>query len=128
MIQNLTIDLSEITYTHAYWLFLLPLIGAAADIITGWIQASINGTWDSTKMRKGLYRKGGEILIVLLGYAAELAVAVAAQAHVATFLSIYVVIMETLSVIENLDQAGVPVPSFLRDKLGKIKDEADKGE
>lgn len=128
MIQNLTIDLSEITYTHAYWLFLLPLIGAAADILTGWIQASVNGTWDSTKMRKGLYRKGGEILIVLLGYAAELAVAVAAQAHVATFLSIYVVIMETLSVIENLDQAGIPVPSFLRDKLGKIKDEADKGE
>ena len=128
MIQNLTIEISQITYTHAYWIFLLPLIGAAADILTGWIQASINGTWDSTKMRKGLYRKSGEILIVLLGYAAELAVDIAAQAHVATFLSIYVVIMEILSVIENLDQAGVAVPSFLRDKLGKIKDGADKGE
>lgn len=128
MIENLTFELSQISYTHAYWVFLLPLIGAAADILTGWIQASVNGTWDSTKMRKGLYRKGGEILIVLLGYAAELAVAVAAQAHVATFLSIYVVIMETLSVIENLDQAGVPVPAFLRDRLGKIKDKADKGE
>lgn len=122
------INIAEITYTHAYWLFLLPLIGAAADILTGWIQASVNGTWDSTKMRKGLYRKGGEILVVLLAYVAELAVAVVAQAHVATFLSLYVVIMEVLSVIENLDQAGIVVPKFLRDKLGKIKEDVDKGE
>ena len=128
MIENLTFELSQISYTHAYWVFLLPLIGAAADIITGWIQASINGTWDSTKMRKGLYRKGGELLIVLLGYVAELAVGVVAQAHVANFLSGYVVLMEFISVLENLDQAGVPVPAFLRGKLGKIKDDADKGE
>lgn len=52
-------DLSNFSYSHIYWIFLLPLIGAGADIVTGWIQATINGTWDSTKMRKGLYRKGG---------------------------------------------------------------------
>lgn len=52
-------DLSNITYSHIYWIFLMPLIGAGADILTGWIQATINGVWDSTKMRKGLYRKSG---------------------------------------------------------------------
>ena len=128
MIQNLTIEFSQITYTHAYWIFLLPLIGAAADILTGWIQASVNGTWDSTKMRKGLYRKGGEIAVVLLGVIAEYAVEMAANAHVATFLSMYIVIMEVLSVIENLDQAGIILPAFIRDRLGKVKDNIDKGE
>ena len=58
------IEINDLNFTHAYWVFLLPVIGVCADIITGWIQASVNGTWDSTKMRKGLYRKSGELLLV----------------------------------------------------------------
>ena len=117
--------LDTVQYTHQYWIFLLPVLGAMADIITGWIQASINATWDSTKMRKGLFRKGGELLVVVLAFVTEYALQVAAQAHVATFLSIYIVIMEALSVLENLDQAGVPIPPIIRDKLGKVKHEFD---
>ena len=113
--------LDTVQYTHQYWIFLLPVLGAMADIITGWIQASINATWDSTKMRKGLFRKGGELLVVVLAFVTEYALQVAAQAHVATFLSIYIVIMEALSVLENLDQAGVPIPPIIRDRLGKVK-------
>lgn len=37
--------IKEISFTHRYWIILLPLILIGADIITGWIQASINGTW-----------------------------------------------------------------------------------
>ena len=117
--------LDAVKYTHEYWIFLLPLLGAIADIVTGWIQASINATWDSTKMRKGLFRKAGELLVVVLAFVTEYALQVAAQAHVATFLSIYIVIMEALSVLENLDQAGVPIPPIIRDKLGKVKHEFD---
>ena len=117
--------LDTVQYTHQYWIFLLPVLGAMADIITGWIQASINATWDSTKMRKGLFRKGGELLVVVLAFVTEYALQVAAQAHIATFLSIYIVIMEALSVFENLDQAGVPIPPIIRDRLGKVKHELD---
>lgn len=117
--------LDTVQYTHQYWIFLLPVLGAFADIVTGWIQASINSTWDSTKMRKGLFRKGGELLVVVLAFVTEYALQVAAQAHVATFLSIYIVIMEALSVLENLDQAGVPIPPIIRDRLGKVKHELD---
>ena len=119
--------LDTVQYTHQYWIFLLPVLGAFADIITGWIQASINSTWDSTKMRKGLFRKGGELLVVVLAFVTEYALQVAAQAHIATFLSIYIVIMEALSVLENLDQAGVPIPPIIRDRLGKVKHDMDGG-
>ena len=54
----------EIQFTHRYWVLLLPLILMSADIVTGWIQATINGTWDSTKMRTGLFRKSGEMLVI----------------------------------------------------------------
>ena len=121
-------DLTNISYTSIYWLFLLPAIWIAVDIITGWIQASVNGTWDSTKMRKGLFRKGGEFLVVVIAFVTEYAIPVLQDIHVARFASIYIVIMEVLSVIENLDQAGVPIPSFLHDRLKKIKDSADTGE
>ena len=118
-------DLSNFSYSHIYWIFLLPLIGAGADIVTGWIQATINGTWDSTKMRKGLYRKGGELLVVIIAFVAEAAIPVIAEYRVATWISLYIVIMEAVSVLENLDQAGVAFPKSILKKLGKVKAELD---
>lgn len=112
--------LQEISYTHRFWVFLLPLILMAADVVTGWIQASVNGTWDSTKMRKGLFRKSGELLIIIVAYVIYEAIAL--PVDVPVFISGYVVIMEILSVLENLDQAGVPVPAWLTRRLKKAAD------
>ena len=111
-------DIQEVNFTSRYWVLLLPLILMAADIITGWIQATVNGTWDSTKMRKGLYRKSGEILIIVLAYV--ISVAVSLPFDVAAFIAGYVVIMELISVCENLDQAGLPVPTWIVRRLGKV--------
>ena len=118
-------DLSNFSYSHIYWIFLLPLIGAGADIVTGWIQASINNNWKSVIMRKGLYRKSGELLIVILAFVAEQAVPVIAQYKVATWISLYICIMESISVLENLDKAGVGFPKSILRKLGKVKEELD---
>ena len=118
-------DLSTFSYSHIYWIFLLPLIGAGADIVTGWIQATINGTWDSTKMMKGLYRKGGELLVVIIAFIAEEAVPALASYRLATWISFYIVVMEAVSVLENLNQAGVNFPKVLLKKLGKVKEELD---
>ena len=118
-------DLSTFSYSHIYWIFLLPLIGAGADIVTGWIQASVNNNWKSVIMRKGLYRKSGELLIVVLGFIAEQAVPVIGQYKLATWISLYICIMEAISVLENLDKAGVGFPKSILRKLGKVKEELD---
>lgn len=89
-------------------------------MVTGWIQASVNGTWDSTKMRKGLFRKSGELMIIIVAYVIYEAIAL--PVDVPVFISTYVVIMEILSVLENLDQAGVPVPAWLTRRLKKAAD------
>ena len=112
--------IKEITFTHRYWVILLPLILIGADIVTGWIQASVNGTWDSTKMRKGLFRKSGELLIIIVAYVIYEAIAL--PVDVPVFISAYVAIMEILSVLENLDQAGVPVPAWLTRRLKRAAD------
>lgn len=54
---------------------------------------------------QGLFRKGGELLVVVLAFVTEYALEVAAHAHIATFASVYIIVMESLSVLENLDQA-----------------------
>ena len=114
--------LEQIHFTAPYWIFALPCIGAGADIITGWIQASINGTWDSTKMRKGLYRKVGEILVVVVAWV--VGVAITLPVDVASMAAGYIVIMEGISILENLDQAGINIPIIKR-ILKKTKDAID---
>lgn len=117
---------NEIKFTSALWPMLLPLVLMGADILTGWIQASVNGTWDSTKMRKGLFRKSGELVIIILAYIIQIAVAL--PVDVFLFISIYVCVMEILSVIENLDQAGLPVPSWITKRLKKAMNDIVSGD
>lgn len=124
-------QLQEITFTHRYWILLLPLALMTADIVTGWIQASINNTWDSTKMRVGLFRKSGELLVVIVAYVIYAAINL--PVDVPAFVASYIVIMEIISVFENLDQAGLPVPHWITRKLKKVandltEDEVDENE
>ncbi len=115
--------LQSITYTHDYWIFLAPLLMHMADVITGWVQATINKTWDSTKMRNGIMLKALLLFIVILAYFFEYAIEAVRQAHVATFVSIVIVWMELVSVFENLHKAGVPLPRFIEIHLKKAKEE-----
>lgn len=111
-------NIQDITFTSRYWVILLPAILMAADIITGWLQATINETWDSTKMRKGLFRKSAEILVIVIAFA--ISTAIKLPVDIPAFISIYVIVMEILSVCENLDQAGLPVPTWITRRLGKV--------
>ena len=117
-------SLEKVSFTAPYWVILLPSILMAADIVTGWIQASINATWDSTKMRKGLFRKSGELVVLLVAYVINAALNL--PVDIPGFIAIYISIMEILSVCENLNQAGLPVPTWITRRLGKVaKDLSD---
>lgn len=121
--ENITQD---IQFTHRYWVLLLPLILMSADIVTGWIQATINGTWDSTKMRTGLFRKSGEMLVIILAWA--ISVAINIPVDIAAWIAIYICIMEIISVCENLDQAGIPMPVWITRKLKKVAEDLSNGD
>ena len=118
--------LKEITFTERYWIILLPLVLMAADIVTGWIQATINGTWDSTKMRVGLFRKSGELLVIIIAYIIYAAISLPIDAP--AFIATYIIIMEVISVCENLDQAGLPVPLWITRRLKKVAKDLSEDE
>lgn len=106
------------------WTFLLPAIAAGADILTGLLQAGINNCYNSSIMRKGLYRKLGELACVILAYVVS--VAISLPINITSFVSLYIVIMELISVLENLSAAGVPFPAWIIKKLKKAADKMEK--
>ena len=116
----------EISFTHRYWILFLPLFLMAADVVTGWIQATINETWDSTKMRVGLYRKSGEILVIVIAYVIYAAINL--PVDMPAFIAGYIIIMEIISVAENLDEAGLPVPRWVTRRLKKVADDLSEDE
>ena len=116
----------SIHYANNYWIILLPAIMAVADVITGFIQAQVNGTKNSSVMRKGLYRKCGELGTILRVWVVCIALNLPIK-YVAA-VSGYVTIMESLSILENLKAMGVPIPDFITKKAHEIDSQINHGE
>ena len=114
-------QLRNISFTHRYWILFLPLFLMAADVVTGWIQATINETWDSSTMRVGLYRKSGELLVIIIAYVVYAAISL--PVDVPAFIAGYIIVMEIISVAENLEEAGLPVPRWVTRRLKKVADD-----
>lgn len=103
--------IANLNFVSMFWQLLAPLVFSLADIITGFIQAVINNDVDTTKMRTGLLHKVLLLLLLGLGFVLD-----------STFglnfcmksIAVYIIIMEILSIFENLTKAGI--------NLGKLSE------
>ena len=119
-------DYSEVLqFSAPVWEIALPAIWALADVITGLIKAQITNSKNSSKMRTGLYRKAGEIMLV--GLAWLFCIAVRFPYDLASYIAAYIVVMETLSILENLKASGVPVPDFITNKTEHMAEDLNEG-
>lgn len=108
------------------WLYLTPLIFMLADIITGFGNAYIHKTIVSHKMRSGIIKKCGEMLIIFL---TSLICFVLQLPHqVVIVVAFYMVLMETISILENLDKIGVPIPAWIEKSLNNVAESISKGD
>lgn len=104
--------LSNLHFQNDWWTLLLPCVMIGIDFVTGLIYAWASRTFQSSKMRTGLSKKAGELAILVVGEA--LSVALCLPKYIMAGVSIYIVIMELMSIFENLDRMGVPVPKAIR--------------
>lgn len=105
------------------------------DYITGMVKAGISGTLNSTRGWQGLLKK--------LMYAVTVAIAMVADyllyiggsqigidmhesAYFGTLVSIWLIINECISILENLSEIGVPMPGFLGRILQRVQDKVDE--
>lgn len=110
--MNIQVIINQIHYHNFLWAVMLPLILMGVDVLTGVVYAWRDRCFDSSKMRSGLAKKIGEIAALFFGvivmYALDLP-----QAFLKC-VSLYLVFMETMSIMENLDKLKVPIPGFVR--------------
>lgn len=115
---------------------LLVLLGVMIlDYITGMVKAGISGNLNSTRGWQGLLKK--------LMYAVTVAIAMVADyllyiggsqigidmhesAYFGTLVSIWLIINECISILENLSEIGVPMPGFLGRILQRVQDKVDE--
>lgn len=105
----------------------------AADYLTGIVVAGIfnkspkteNGALESRAGLKGLFRKGGILLMVLVATKLD---EFTGAAYVRTAVCLFFVSNEGLSIIENLGLMGVPLPPFVKKMLEAMKDKASSVE
>ena len=78
------------------------------------LECKIDGTFDLDEIIRET-QQGGEILALILG---ELLVCgLAVPKELLGGVSIYIVFMEIISICENLDKLGVPIPGFIKNAL-----------
>lgn len=116
---------TQLHYRNELWAIMIPIALMALDILTGLINAWIKNEIDSAKLRKGLAKKMGEITVILIG---ELFVIGFCLPNVVfTGISIYLVIMELISICENLEKIGVPIPKFIKNALAVSNEKIQNG-
>lgn len=96
----------------------------AVDIVTGLIKAAALGNYTSETMRKGLFHKVAELLAFIFGLLADLTfpiIGVKLPLFVARSIAVYICVMETGSIIENLGQINPDLAKYLSGVFEKIK-------
>lgn len=100
------------------------LIAIALDYVSGILKAFINKNLSSEIGLKGILKKVGILVIVMLGVLID---RVAGETGaIRTLVIYYFVANEGLSVVENLGEAGLPIPKKLKEALKALKKETDK--
>lgn len=117
--------LEKIHFANELWVFIIPTVLMAVDIITGSTYAWVKHDFKSFKMRQGLAKKCGEILILFMG---ELfSIGLGLPGYILKGISAYIIIMELISIFENFDKLGVPIPKFIRKALSDAHKKIEEG-
>lgn len=116
---------SQFDFRNEWWVLFTPLIIMGVDIITGVVKAWVNKNFEASIMRTGLGKKAGEAAILIavefLSYALNL------PDIVMNCVSFYIIFMEVMSVLENANALGIPIPKFVRDAINNTNNQLQNG-
>lgn len=107
--------LESVKFVNEVWVFIIPGVLMAIDILTGSLNAWAKSNFKSFKMREGLVKKCGEITILAIGQLFTIGLVL--PTYIMSAISFYIIFMELISICENLQKMGVPIPKFIKKAL-----------
>lgn len=116
---------SQFHFRNPLWVLFIPLGLMAVDIITGIIKAWAQNDFKSAVMRAGLAKKAGEVMILVVGELISYGLNLPEAVMNGT--SFYIIFMEIMSILENIDELGVPIPKFVKDVINNANDQLQNG-
>lgn len=131
-----------ICFTNQYGnLILLIALAVLIDIITGLIKGKVNKEINSQAGYIGFWKKlslfaglgFGIFLDAVVGYSFVLyqdgntSLSLARNIPFGNIIGIYIILNESISIVENLHACGVKIPLYIFNILHVAKDEIDKG-
>ena len=97
------------------------LLMMTLDVLSGLLAAGQNGGISSSISGKGMRRKAMELIFVLIGASLERFVG---NTPVAETITIGFCLAELLSIVENADKLGLPMPTPLRRVMAALGEQA----
>ena len=127
---------AAITATAAYFKILATpvfvlVLAMTADYCTGMISAYITGTLCSKTGIKGIVKKLCYMFAVACGVMVDyICTSALNTSHGICFfgllVAVWLILNEVISILENLDKIGVPLPSFLKKAAEHLKNHTEK--
>ena len=117
----LTEILQHLNFTSPTWVYALPLILMGIDILTGLVNACFKEkNFQSSVMRAGLTKKVGEIAIIVVAIVCTYGLGI--PTILTKSIVLYISVMELMSIFENADKMGVPIPRFVKTFINNVND------
>lgn len=111
------------------------LFAMCADYVTGMVRAYISGSLSSRTGIRGIVKKlcymfavvcGIIVDYVLIRTAGSFGAAGGQICFFGTLVTVWLILNEVVSILENLTEVGVPLPSFLKKITEKLKNNAEQ--
>lgn len=118
--------ISQFHFRNELWVLFIPLGLMAIDVLTGIIKAWAKNDFQSAIMRAGLAKKAGEIMILVVGELISYGLML--PDAIMNGISFYIIFMEVMSILENADELGIPVPKFVKDVINNVDDTLQHGD
>lgn len=111
------------------------LIVMGADYLSGMTKAWMNSELSSSKGMKGIVKKLCYMLVVIVAACVDwlvieglamIGLSIGKTYYFGVMVCIWLIINELISILENLDAIGVPLPRFLVTMVKRLKNTVDK--
>ena len=116
---------------------IILIVAMIIDYVTGMMSAWLNSELSSKKGIKGIVKKISYLALVAVAMIVDWLIFQGLQQinvdlHYSVFfavlVTVWLIINELISVLENLSRMGVPIPNFLKKLINRLKTTIDESE